>query len=262
MVAQQRGQELKGTGYELFVGSLSVLSLLNLILLYTVNSESLRRVLVVMDVVLSAIFLGDFLFRLKTAPRKAEYFFKQFGWADLLASLPFEQSKVLRIFRIVRVIRLMRQSGWASIKRTLAEDRAENALLTLVLLGLLVLEFGSLWILHIEEFAHGGNITTAADALWYVIVTISTVGYGDHYPVTVAGRILGTGIIIVGVGIFGTFTGYLANAFLAPRKTDAEPPSGESIAGSTDQSAKLTELKGLLIVQLNAINELEAMLER
>jgi hypothetical protein len=49
-------------------------------------------------------------------------------------------------------------------------------------------------------------------------LTISTVGYGDHYPVTNAGRIIGTCVIVVGVGIFGTFTGYLANVFLGPAK--------------------------------------------
>ena len=53
-------------------------------------------------------------------------------------------------------------------------------------------------------------------------MTISTVGYGDQFPVTNAGRVMGSLIIVVGVGIFGTFTGYLANLFLAPRKAEVE----------------------------------------
>ena len=106
--------------------------------------------------------------------------------------------------------------------RTLVRDRAGSALLTLLLMGILVLEFGSLQILRFEQYAAGANITTASDALWYTIVTISTVGYGDQYPVTNAGRVMGSFIIVVGVGIFGTFTGYLANLFLSPRKRDAE----------------------------------------
>ena len=94
--------------------------------------------------------------------------------------------------------------------------------MVILLMGILVLEFGSLEILHVEQNAPGANITTASDALWYVIVTISTVGYGDKYPITNEGRVVGSLIIIVGVGIFGTFTGYLANLFLAPRKSDVE----------------------------------------
>jgi len=252
--------ELKSAGYEMFIGALSVLSIVNLILLLAVEGQNLRRVLFVMDAVLSAIFLGDFIFRLRSAPNKAEYFFKRFGWADLLASLPFEHAKVFRIFRIIRVVRLMRADGWAKTKQTLARDRAENALLTLILLGLLVLEFGSLWILHVEELVKGANITTASDALWYVIVTISTVGYGDRYPVTTEGRIIGVIIIIVGVGIFGTFTGYLANAFLTPRR-EKSPGATEGSSASAQRAEKMTELQSLLVAQQRTIDELQALLK-
>ncbi len=117
--------------------------------------------------------------------------------------------------------RLLREMGPRTVWRTLIHDRAGSALLVLLLMGILVLQFGSLLMLFLEQYAPGANITTASDALWYTIVTISTVGYGDRFPVTDAGRLWGSVIIIVGVGIFGTFTGYLANLFLSPRKSDA-----------------------------------------
>ncbi len=88
-----------------------------------------------------------------------------------------------------------------------------------------MLEFGSLQILRLEQHAAGANIVTASDALWYVIVTISTVGYGDRFPVTDIGRFMGALIIIIGVAIFGTFTGYLANLFLTPRTSDTSDTS-------------------------------------
>jgi Ion transport protein len=213
----QRG-ELKNTGYEIFIGILSVLSIVNLVLLYAVQDASLDTVLFFMNALLSGIFLIDFTYRLFTAESKTHYFFRNFGWADLLASLPFQQAKILRVFGLVRVFRLLRAYGVANVAHGLLKDRAGSALLTLLLMGILVLEFGSLEILHVEQNAPGANITSASDALWYTIVTISTVGYGDKYPVTNEGRVVGSLIIIVGVGIFGTFTGYLANLFLAPSK--------------------------------------------
>ena len=85
-----------------------------------------------------------------------------------------------------------------------------------------------------DEHAEGANITSASDALWYTLVTISTVGYGDQYPVTNAGRLIGTVVIVVGVGIFGTFTGYLANLFLGPRATAEE--QAETDAGTPAES--------------------------
>jgi voltage-gated potassium channel Kch len=190
-------------------------------LLYAIEDDGLDTVLWVINAILSAIFLVDFTYRLFTAESKAHYFFGMFGWADLLASLPFQQVKILRVFRLVRVFRLLRAYGIKNVAGSLLRNRAGSALLTLLLMGILVLEFGSLAMLNVEQEAPGANITTASDALWYNIVTISTVGYGDRYPVTNEGLVIGSPIIIVGVGIFGTFTGYLANLFLAPRKSSA-----------------------------------------
>lgn len=230
--------ELKSTGYEIFVGMLSVLSIVNLILMYAVVGDAaLDTVLGVMNALFSAVFLVDFTYRLATAPNRGAYFFRHFGWADLLASLPLAQLKVLRIFRVIRVIRLMRDVGAQRIWRTVTRDRAGSALYALLLMGVVVLQFGSLTMLYIEQYAAGSNITTASDALWFTIVTISTVGYGDLYPVTNAGRLVGAGIIVVGVGIFGTFTGYLANMFLSPRKGDG----GEGLTTADSVAADSTE---------------------
>lgn len=217
----KKSRELKHTGYEIFIGMLSILSLVNLALIYAfAGDENLKKVLLVMNLILSVVFMADFLYRLSTAPSKSGYFFRNYGWADLLASLPFTQLKILRLFRLIRVIRLLREYGARNIGRSLLRDRAGSALLSLLLVAFLVLEFGSLQMLHFEQDAPGANITSASDALWYIIVTISTVGYGDQYPVTNRGRILGSWIIIIGVSIFGTFTGFLANFFLSSKKKD------------------------------------------
>jgi voltage-gated potassium channel len=249
--------ELGSFSYEIFVGALSVLSLVNIVLLAVLRDAATQQVVRVTDVVLSAVFLVDFLFRLHRAQSKSGYFFRGFGWADLLASLPFPQVKILRVFRLVRVIRLMRRYGTRSLVRGLVRDRAGSALLTLLFVGILVLEFGSLAMLALERTAPGANITTAGDSLWYVIATMSTVGYGDVYPVTAHGREMGSLIIVIGVGIFGSFTGYLANFFLSPKTQEAEPAPA-----ADDAWLKLHQVKDLLAQQQAAIAELEPMVRR
>jgi voltage-gated potassium channel len=214
--------ELKNTGYEIFIAIVSILSIVNLVLVYFANDQGIQDILHVMNWILSGVLLIDFAYRFATAASRGGYFFRGFGWADLLSSLPFAELKFLRIFRLLRVYRLMRDLGGRKVVRSLIRERAGSALLSLLLMGILVLEFGSLQMLYLEQDAAGANITDASDALWYTIVTISTVGYGDQYPVTNPGRVMGSFIIIVGVGIFGTFTGYLANLFLSPRKADVE----------------------------------------
>ncbi|WP_396667700.1 ion transporter [Microbacterium sp. R86528] len=231
--------ELKDTAYEIFIGILSLLSIVNIVLVYALaDDEAMRIVLNVMNGLFSLIFLGDFIYRITTAASASTYFFRSFGWADLLASLPFPQLKILRVFRLVRVARLLRDVGARTVLRTLVSDRADSALMTLLLMGVFVLQFGSLAILAAEDGVEGANITSASDALWYTVVTISTVGYGDQYPVSEAGRLIGVLIIIVGVGIFGTFTGYLANAFLGSRSDD---DSETDAAGAPEDDAQVAE---------------------
>src|SRR3954452_20907078 len=209
--------ELSNTGYEIFIGLLSILSLVNIVLLALLRDEGLQTVVYAIDWLLSIVFLVDFLARLRRAPSRLDYVFRQFGWADLLASLPFPQVKILRVFRLIRVARLLRRYGARNIARSLVRDRAGSALLFLLFIAVLVLEFGSLTILHVEKSAPEANITTASDALWFVIVTMSRVVYGDVCPVRKVGREIGTLIIVVVVGIFGALSGFLANLFLSPR---------------------------------------------
>ena len=253
--AHLTNNELKDTGYEIFVGIVSVLSIINLVLMYVVHDQALDQVLFAMNAVLTVILFIDFVYRLLTATSKSVYFFRQFGWADLLASLPLLQLKVLRVFRLGRVFRLLRANGIRVIGNRLLRNRAGSALLSLLLMGLLVLEFGSLWILALEQSAPDANITTASDAIWYVVVTISTVGYGDQFPVTNEGRILGACIIVVGVGIFGTFTGYLANLFLAPK-----PPKQD--VGAIQPDERVAQLRLLLAQQQEIADQLDKLLEQ
>jgi voltage-gated potassium channel len=255
MSANESSQaELGNTGYEIFIGALSVLSLVNVVLVSLLRDQATQAVVRTIDVILSIVFLIDFLVRLRRAPSRFDYVFRQFGWADLLASLPLPQVKILRVFRLIRVARLLRQYGARNIGRSLIKDRAGSALLSLLLIAVLVLEFGSLAMLGLERSAPDANIKTASDALWYIIVTMSTVGYGDRYPVSNAGREMGAFIIVLGVGIFGTLTGYLANLFLAPRK---EEPVTEAVAPPDDPRHRLQQLKELMEQQQSAVAELE-----
>ena len=174
-----------------------------------------------MDVFLIIIFLVDFLRRMHLASDDRAYLLQGKGWLDLISIVPM--LRIARILRILRVTRLLgRMGGPLPAVRLFFKDRASGGLLLVLLLAIVVLEFGSIAVLWAERASPNANITTADDALWYSIVTMSTVGYGDQYPVTDLGRLIGTGIIILGVGVFGTLTGFLANAFLAPAKSDDE----------------------------------------
>jgi hypothetical protein len=256
----ERPEQLKSTSYELFIGALSVLSIVNLVLYYLIPDEAVATVVLIMDGLLSLIFMTDFLYRLFTADSKSDYVFRQMGWADFLASLPAPQLKILRMFRILRVYRLGKEYGGARMIKEFFSNRGESALLTLVFIMVLILEFGGLAILWVESQVPDANITTAADAVWYVYVTITTVGYGDQYPVSNAGRIIGTLIMTIGVGLFGTITAYLANVFIVPQDEDkAQPPASADIAQLSQQ---IDELKSLVLASQATNSEVKAKVEK
>ena len=150
--ATPKRRELKPVGYELFIGALSVLSIFNLILLLVLQTDqSLRYVVGIINAIVFPIFLFDFFYRLFTTESKSTYFFRKFGWADLLSSLPFPNVKIFRIFRLWRVLRLIMEFGAKNLWREFITHRAENALYTVFFLVLCVLEFGSLAVLAAES---------------------------------------------------------------------------------------------------------------
>src|SRR5262245_41019817 len=123
------GKELKSATYEVFIGALSVLSIANIFLLLLVHDDVVDSVVVIMDAILSLIFLSDFAFRLLTAESKPKYFLRQFGWADLAASIPLPEVKILRLFRVFRAARLLRERGPDEMVHDFVDNRAQSALL-------------------------------------------------------------------------------------------------------------------------------------
>jgi hypothetical protein len=211
------GQVLLSMPWEIFVLCVAVLSIVNLVLAIIVRDPDLDQVIAITDGLLIIVFLIDFVRRMRVATDHRAYLTKGSGWLDLVSVVPL--LRIARMLRIVRVVRVVgRMGGPEATIRAFFSNRATGGLLLVFLIAIIVLEFGSLAVLWAEEGAPGANIETASDAVWYTIVTMSTVGYGDQFPVTEVGRFFGTIIIVVGVGVFGTLTGFLANAFLAPSR--------------------------------------------
>lgn len=230
--------------------AISVLSIANLVLLAAVPFRSQSWWLIVyVDVALTLIFVGDFCYRLKTAPSRRRYLRHGGGVFDLLSCLP--TFRIFRLFRILRAVRIVRRLGGPRILRELRDGFASGVLYLVIFVGIFVLEFIGLLELHFEQDAPGANITTGGDALWWGYVTATTVGYGDQYPVTPGGRIAGLVMLTVGVALFATFSGFLANTFLSMKRT-------APVRGSTegDLEAALQDVERLLTEQQQATSAL------
>lgn len=248
-------QDMKEPGYEIFIIFVSILSVINLLVTWIpgIDPDAIR-VLSVINFFLTIIFLGDFLYRLGTAASKSHYFFRDWGWADLLASIP--ALRILRLFRIFKAYRLLSKYGARNILGKLKKHRAESVLFIVIFCVMVVIEGGAFFVLMAERSAPDANIQTASDAMWWVYVTITTVGYGDHYPVTTAGRLVGITVMTMGVGLFGTLAGYIANKLLA------DPPADDETVGLHTHDPGIAELHEVFHEQARQTAAIRERLDR
>jgi voltage-gated potassium channel len=184
-------------------------------------SPEIARLMDYIDNIICIVFLVDFCVRFSKSPNKAS--FMKWGWIDLISSIPtidvLRAGRTLRLFRLLRVLRAFKSTK-VLINHVFAK-KAKGTLTTAIIIAILMLIFSSIGILQVET-APNSNITSAEDALWWAFVTITTVGYGDKFPVTTEGRIIAMMLMTVGVGLFGIFTGFVASLFVEDKKDSAE----------------------------------------
>jgi voltage-gated potassium channel len=194
------------------------------------------------DDLICVVFFVDFWVNLLTAESKLGYL--KWGWIDLVSSIPMVD--LARAGRVARIIRILRAFRGVRSARFLAEylvhRRADGAFFAVALLSVLMVLFSSIAILQFET-APGSNIHTPQDALWWAFATITTVGYGDKFPVTTEGRMIAAVLMTAGVGLFGSFTGLIASWILSPTKKDRQQDS---------ELAKLKEQVGAIRQHLTA----------
>lgn len=196
------------------------------------------------DYAVCVAFFGDFIWSLWRAPNRRRYLIT-WGWLDLLSSVPavdvLRWGRLARVLRILRVVRGLRASKL--LAAMILRRRAENVFLAASLVAAMLLVFSSVAILHFETVAES-NIRTAEDALWWAFATITTVGYGDRFPVTPEGRFVAAILMCAGVGLFGTFSGFLASWFLSSdqNEPDALGEVRSELAAIRAELAKLTSV--------------------
>jgi voltage-gated potassium channel len=165
-----------------------------------------------LDLALCAVLFCDFCYRFWNAPSKIG--FMKWGWLDLIACIPnIDWLRAGRLVRILQVIRVFR--GVRLLHRTiemLLDNKLSSGVGSIFMLVMLSVVFSSMTILMFERDP-SSNIKTVEDAIWWSIVTITTIGYGDKFPVTTEGRLIATFLMVVGVGLFSAFAGIMSAQF-------------------------------------------------
>lgn len=231
--------------YDLYMLCMSIVAIALLIVdSLTRASPAVTAVLDIADTAVCVVFMLDFIRSFRRAPDRTRYFVRG-GWLDLISSIPtIGVLRLARLTRIARVIRLLRAvRSLRAIGQIVTRHRRQSALLAATMVSGLFLLFASVAVLQFEQSPES-NIRTASDAIWWAFATITTVGYGDRYPLSMEGRVVAGMLMVAGVGLFGALSGLVASWFLHGDSQQQEAESIESLRSEVKRLADMLERRG------------------
>ncbi len=217
-----------GKAFDIFIQAMIVLSLVSFSM-ETLPSLSieLRNVLRRIEVFTVAVFTVEYIARVSVATNKRAFIFSFFGMIDLFAILPFYLStgfdlrslRSFRLLRLVGILKLVRYS--AAVKRFhRAFTIAKEELALFLFSALITLYLAGVGIYYFENPAQPEAFSSIFHSLWWAVATLTTVGYGDIYPITVGGKIFTFFILIIGLGIVSVPAGLVASALSKAREME------------------------------------------
>jgi len=229
----ERNDTLPGRAFDLIVQALILFSVITFSIstLPDLNAGT-RELLEVTEIIVAIIFTCEYFLRLYVAERKISYVLSFYGLIDLIAIVPFYllpgvDLRSLRVFRLLSLFRLMKLFRYNraihQLSRALIIAKEEIVLFSLITLMLLYLS--AVGIYYFENEAQPEAFKSVFHSLWWAVATLSTVGYGDMYPITVGGKLFTFVILMLGLSIVAIPAGLLASALSKVEMEDREVKS-------------------------------------
>lgn len=178
-----------------------------------------HQIIYIIELITVIIFTIEYVIRIYVSDKPLRFIFSFYGIIDLLAFLPFylatgldlRSVRIFRFFRLIRIFKLFRYSK--AIKRYKEAFSSIKTELTIFLTAAVFLIYlASVGIYYFENPAQPEKFSSVFDCMWWAVATLTTIGYGDLYPITVGGKIFTSIIVIIGLGVVAIPTGLFASA--------------------------------------------------
>lgn len=208
-------------------------------------STTTRAFLYYSEIVVVGLFSVEYLCRLYTSPQKLRFIFSFYGLIDLLAILPFYLGffvdlRTLRLVRLLRLLRILKLARYnlAIFRFGRAIYLAKEELVIFTIASFVLLFLAAVGIYHFEHEAQPEVFRSIFDALWWAVATLTTVGYGDIYPITGGGRLFTFGILMIGLGMIAVPTGIIASSLSDVRRQLEEERRQEGVSKENEISTE------------------------
>lgn len=211
-----------GRVFGLFIQSLIVISIIS----FSIETlpdldDTTQRILDLIEIVIVVVFTFEYLLHIYAEENKIHYLFSFYGIIDLIAIVPFYLTlgfdlKCLRILRMLRLFRLLKLVRYSKALQRLrrAFSIVKEELMIFGVVAAMLLYLSSAGIYFFENEAQPEQFKSIFHSLWWAVATLTTVGYGDIYPITTGGKIFTFLILIIGLGIVSALAGLIATALL------------------------------------------------
>jgi len=214
--------------FDIFIQVLIILSLVTFSIETLPNlAEETRKYLRFIEIITIIIFTFEYIVRIYVADKKLSYIFSFYGMVDFFAILPFYLSlvidlRVIRVFRLFRLLRLLKLTRYnkTMTKFQQAMYQARGEFILFFVLTLILFYLASVGIYYFEHQEQPGAFSSIFSSMWWAVATLTTVGYGDVYPITVGGKIFTTIMLLLGLGIVGIPAGIVSAALTEVNKND------------------------------------------
>lgn len=217
-----------GKRFDLFTQLLIVLSLVSFSVKTLPNiSDWVDELCWITEVITILFFTFEYIARIYVADKKTDYIFSFFGMVDLLSILPFYLSagldlRSLRSFRLFRLIRLLKLARYntAADRFYRAFSLAREEIILLLITMMIILYVAGVGIYYFEHDAQPEAFASIFHGLWWAVSTLTTVGYGDVYPITIGGKVFTFVILVLGLGVIAIPAGLFASALSRAKEDD------------------------------------------
>ncbi len=217
-----------GRAFDITIQALIVVSLISFAVETLPNlASTTRHALDIIELATIGVFTAEYLLRIVVADHRFRFIFSFYGFIDLLAILPFyvasgidlRSIRVFRLLRLFRTLKLLRYGRSVERLRTAFSTAREDLILFFVA-SMLVLYVSAVGIYYFERTAQPEAFASIFHSLWWAVATLTTVGYGDVYPVTVGGRVFTFIVLMIGLGIVAVPTALIASALSEARRNE------------------------------------------
>ncbi|MBT8420756.1 MAG: ion transporter [Gammaproteobacteria bacterium] len=209
-----------GKAFDIFVQLTIILS----VIAFSVETlpglpSAVTKALALFQLISVGIFTTEYLLRILVAEHRLRFIFSFFGMVDLLAILPFYLAmgldlRSVRLLRLIQVIRILKFARYSQTIRRLhtAFKLIKAELMLFFSMAAIVLYLAAVGIYYFEGAAQPDVFKSVFHSLWWAVATLTTVGYGDIYPITVGGKLFTFFVLVVGLGVVAVPSGLVASA--------------------------------------------------